>query len=127
MNNMHKYMVFGAYGWLVLTGVLHFVIDVLSQYIRGRRAPGVEATLYYGLNSAFSLGKVAFGLLGLFLAWRAMSILSEMPVLILSAGAALGWLAIAFFFIEYWQPKFNAGIFFLLIVAAILTRRSGGN
>lgn len=119
---MHKYIVYTAYGWLALTGVLHFVVDVVSQYLRGTRAPGPETSLYYGLNSAFSLGQVAFGLLGLFLAWRAMHILSETPVLILSAAAALGWLAITFLCMNYWEPKFNAGIFCLLIAAAFLTR-----
>jgi hypothetical protein len=121
---MHKYLIYTAYGWLALTGVLHFVIDVASQYLRGVRAPSAETTLYYGLNSAFSLGKVAFGLLGLYLAWRAMYILSEMPVMILSIAAAFAWLAMTFLFIEYWQPKLNAGIFCALILAAFFTRGS---
>jgi hypothetical protein len=121
---MHKYFIYAAYGWLALTGVLHFIVDVVSQYARGTRAPGLETTLYYGLNSAFSLGKVAFGLLGLYLAWRAMDLVSEAPVLLLSIAAAFGWLAITFMFIEYWQPKFNAGIFCALILAAFMTRGS---
>lgn len=119
---MHKYIVYTAYGWLTLTGSLHFIVDVVSQYLRGKRQPGLETTLYYGLNAAFSLGQVAFGLLGLFLAWRAMHLLSETPVLILSVATALGWLAITFLFMEYWEPKFNVGIFCLLIVAAFVTR-----
>lgn len=121
---MHKYVIYAAYGWLALTGVLHFSVDVVSQYVRGTRAPGLETTLYYGLNSAFSLGKVAFGLLGLYLAWRAMDLVSEAPVLVLSIAAAFGWLAITFLFIEYWQPKLNAGIFCALILAAFMTRGS---
>lgn len=71
----------------------------------------METTLYYGLNSAFSLGQVAFGLLGLFLAWRAMNLLSETPALILSIAAGLGWLAMTFLFMKYWEPKLNIGIF----------------
>lgn len=88
----------------------------------GKRAPGLETTLYYGLNSAFALGQVAFGLLGLFLAWRAMHLLIETPVLILSMAAALGWLALTFLFMEYWEPKLNVGIFCALIVAVWVTR-----
>ena len=119
---MHKYIVYVAYGWLALSGMLHFAIDVVSQYLRGKRAPGLETTLYYGLNSAFALGQVAFGLLGLCVAWRAMYLLSETPALILSVAVALGWLAITFLFMSYWEPKLNAGIFCVLIVAAFLTR-----
>jgi hypothetical protein len=119
---MHKYIVYAAYGWIALSGALHFAIDVVSQYLRGKREPGLETTLYYGLNSAFSLGQVAFGLFGIFLAWKAMSLLSETPVLILSVAAALGWLAITFMFMEYWEPRLNVGIFLALLVAAFVTR-----
>jgi hypothetical protein len=119
---MHKYIVYAAYGWLALTGALHFAVDVVSQYLRGKRAPSLETTLYYGLNSAFSLGQVAFGLLGIFMAWRAMHLLSEPPVLVLSVAAAFGWLAITFLFMEYWEPKLNVGIFCLLMVVALITR-----
>jgi hypothetical protein len=119
---MHKYIVYAAYGWLALSGALHFIVDVASQYLRGKREPGLETTLYYGLNSAFSLGQLAFGLLGVFLAWRAMDLVSATPVLILSIAAALGWLAITFMFMEYWEPKLNAGIFLALLVAVFVTR-----
>jgi hypothetical protein len=119
---MHRYIVYAAYGWLVLSGVLHFAVDVVSQYVRGTRAPGAEATLYYGLNSAFSLGEVAFGMLALSVAWRAMHLLSQGPALLLSVAAALGWLAITVLFMSYWEPKFTAGIFCVLIVAAWATR-----
>ncbi|MEB1527567.1 hypothetical protein [Xanthomonas sp. WHRI 7945] len=119
---MHKYIVYAAYGWLALSGVLHFAIDVISQHLRGKREPSLETTLYYGLNSAFSLGQVAFGLLGVFLAWRARDLLSETPMLVLSIAAALGWLAITFMFMEYREPKLNAGIFLALLVAVFVTR-----
>lgn len=119
---MHKYIIYTAYGGLTLTGILHFAIDVASQHLRGKHPPGVETTLYYGLNSAFALGQVVFGLLGLFLAWRAISLLTEAPALILSFAAGFGWLAITFFFMNYWEPRFNAGIFCVLIFAAALTR-----
>ena len=117
---MQNYLIYSAFGWLILSGTLHFAIDVVSQYVRGKRAPSVETTLYYGLNSAFSLGQVAFGLLGLCIAWRAMYLFNETPVLILSAFVGVGWLAITFLFMEYLEPKFAVGIFCLLIVAALV-------
>lgn len=119
---MHKQILYAAYGWLALSGVLHFAADVLSQYLRGKRPPGIETTLYYGLNSAFSLGMVVFGLCGLFLASRAAALLRETPLLILSLVAAFGWFAIAFFFIEYWQPKANAAVICALMVSVWITR-----
>lgn len=119
---MHKNIIYAAYGWLVLTGVLHFVVDVVSQHLRGKRSPSLETTLYYGLNAAFSLGQVVFGLLGLFLAWRAMGLLSEKPVLILALAAGIGWLAMTFLFMAYWEPKVNVAIFCMLILAAFATR-----
>lgn len=121
-HTMHHYIVYTAYGWLTLIGVLHFSIDVVSHIVRGKHAPGVETTLYYGLHSAFALGQVVYGLLGLFLAWRAMHLLSQTPAMLLSMAAALGWLAITFLFMEYWEPKLNVGIFCMLIVAAFATR-----
>ncbi|WP_211168302.1 hypothetical protein [Azoarcus indigens] len=120
--SVHKYLVYSAYGWLALSGTLHFVIDVLSQFLRGKRPPGMETALYYGLNSAYALGQVAFGLLGLFLAWRAMNVVSQTPVLVLTVAAALGWLAITFLFMEYREPKFNISIFLALTLAAFFTR-----
>ena len=119
---MHKYILYAGYGWLVLTGVLHFIVDVVSQHLRGKRIPSQETTLYYGFNAAFSLGQVVFGLLGLFLAWRAMGLLSEKPVLILALAAGIGWLALTFLFMTYREPKINAAIFCALILAALFTR-----
>ncbi len=119
---MHPYIVYAAYGWLTLTGTLHFIVDVVSQHLRGTREPGLETTLYYGLNSAYSLGQVAFGLMGLFLALKSMDLLTQRPVLILSLTAALGWLAISFLFMEYWEPRFNAGVFLLLTLATAKIR-----
>ena len=119
---MHKYIVYAAYGWLTFTGAMHFVIDVVSQHLRGKHAPSTETTLYYGLHSAFALGQFVFGLLGLWLAWRALDMLKELPLVAVSWVAAVGWLSIAVLFMEYWQPKLNAAIFSVLVVAAALLR-----
>ena len=120
---MHKSLVYTAYGWLTFTGVMHFVIDVVSQHLRGKHAPGTETTLYYGLHSAFALGQFVFGLLGLWLAGRALDGFKELPVVMVSLVAAVGWLAIAILFMEYWQPRVNAAIFGVLVVAVALTGR----
>jgi uncharacterized membrane protein (DUF441 family) len=120
---MHKFIVYAAYGWLTFTGVMHFAIDVVSQHLRGKHPPSTETTLYDGLHSAFALGQVVLGLLGLWLASRALDLFKELPLVAVSLVAAAGWLAIAVLFMEYWQPRFNAALFGLLVVAAALTGR----
>jgi hypothetical protein len=114
----HRTLLYAAFGWLIAGGVLHFIIDVLSQYIRGTRTPSPETMLYYGMNSAYAFGQMLFGLIGLWLAWRAVSVLEEWPVVLLSLLGAIGWLAIGLVFIEYWEPKVIATIFGVLILLA---------
>jgi hypothetical protein len=120
---MNKYLLYSAYGWLTFTGGMHFVVDVVSQHLRGKHVPGPETTLYYGLHSAFALGQLVFGLFGLWLAWRSREVLNALPVVTLSIAAAVGWLAITFLFMKYWEPKFNTAIFGILVVAAALMAR----
>jgi len=119
---MRNYLVYATYGWLALSGTLHFLVDVVSHALRGKHPPGPETTLYYGLNTAFSLGQVAFGLLGLFLARRAMDLAAAPPVLILALAAGLGWWAVTFLFMGYWEPKLNVGIFCALALATLVRR-----
>lgn len=119
---MHKYLAFTAFGWLALSGVLHFVIDVVSQYVRGVRAPGNEATLYYGLHSSYALSLVLYGITGVFLATRALELLGQTPLILLTLVAAVAWLAIGFAFIEYREPKIMMGIFIALFLAFAVTR-----
>lgn len=119
---MFKYLVYTAFGWLVFSGVMHFCVDVVSQHLRGKRIPGAETTLYYGLNSAFALGQVAFGALGLYVALRSLDMVRELPVLAFALLLGLGWLAISYLFMEYMEPRFIIGLFCLLIVAAIVAR-----
>lgn len=119
---MHKHILFfAAFGWLSLGGVLHFLIDVISQYAKGKRIPSPETTLFYGMNTAYAFGQVVFGLTGLWLAGGARDVLEELPLVIVSLIAAAGWLAIGFVFFEYWEPKFVAAVFGLLIVVAAAT------
>ncbi len=121
---MNTLLVAGPYGFLVLSGTLHFVVDVVSQRLRGVRLPGPETTLYYGLNSGFSLGQVALGAVGLWLASRSPELLREAPMLLITALAGVGWLAMTFLFMEYREPKIAVSIFLaLFVVSAVLGRR----
>lgn len=120
---MHKYVAYFAYGFLAFTGTMHFVIDVVSQYVRGVRPPGPEATLYYGLNISFALGQVVLGAIGLWLARRDLNALRQAPFVVISLLAAVAWLAITFFFIEYWPPRINAAVFLAATIAASMLSR----
>jgi hypothetical protein len=124
---MHKILVFAAFGWLTLSGTLHFAIDVVSQYLRGKHAPGPETTLFYGMNTAFALGQVMFGLLGLLVAWQALDVMGQWPAISLSLIAAACWLIFGFIFIEYWEPKFTIVVFSVLIMAAAITGQRGSH
>jgi hypothetical protein len=116
---MTRYLTFAAFGWLTFTGTLHFAIDVVSQYLRSKRVPGPETTLYYGLNSAFALGQVLFGLMCLWAARRHPDLLRDPSVALLAATGAAAWLALTFMAMEYWEPKLNVGIFAALLIVAI--------
>jgi hypothetical protein len=118
---MHKILVFVAFSWLTLGGTGHFVFDVVSQYLRGKRVPGPETTLYYGLNTTYALGQILFGVFGLLIARQALVILGQWPTVGLSLVAALGWLTISFMFLEYWEPKVIVAIFGVLVIAAAPT------
>lgn len=122
---MHKNLVYAAFGSLTLFGTLHLLIDVVSQHVRGVRAPGPATDLYFGLHSAYGLGQVAFGALGLYVAWRAMPIMHEGPPILLALLAGLGWLAICILLIEYTQPRFPIIIYCGLLLAALATRPIG--
>ena len=118
---MHTPLTYASYGWLAFSGTVHFVIDVVSQRVRGKRAPGSETTLFYGLHSSFALGQVLYGLLCLWLVWSAPALIAQPQVAALSLAAGLGWLAITFASMSYWQPKVNVGIFVALVLAAAVT------
>ena len=119
-NQLHISLLYAAYGWLLLSGTLHFAIDVVGQYARGKRLPGSATTLYYGLNSAYALSQVLFAALALLAISQGLS-LGRWPGLILGFLAALSWLAISVFFLDYRQPRMTVGLFAALLTAAALT------
>jgi hypothetical protein len=119
---MSRYLPYVPYGWLLITGTLHFLIDVLSQYLRGKRVPGAETTLYYGLNSAYALGQILFALSALLVIRSGSDIMRQWPGLLLACGAVLAWFAICHFFLEYREPKIMLSIFSILLVATALLR-----
>lgn len=121
---MAKYLTLAAFGWLTLTGTAHFVVDVVSQHLRGKHVPGPETTLYYGLHSAFALGQVLFGLMCLRAVRREPELLRDPTVAILALAGATAWLALTFLAISYRMPRINAGIFVALLLAAIVTVRA---
>lgn len=119
---MHRILVFAMFGFLTLGGALHFVIDVLAQYLRHKRSPGPETTLYYGLNTSYALSQVLFGVLGLIVARHALELASRWSVLSLALAAAVCWLVFGFVFIEYREPRIMAAIFGALVIAVAVTR-----
>lgn len=116
---MARYLTLAAFGWLTLTGTLHFAIDVVGQYLRGNHVPGPQTTLYYGLHSVFALGQVLFGLMCLWAVRRRPDLLRDPAIVLLSVAGAGAWLALTIFAMEYWEPKLNAGIFVPLLTAAV--------
>lgn len=116
---MARYLTLAAFGWLTLSGTLHFAIDVVSHHARGKHAPGPETTLYYGLNSAFALSQVLFGSMCLWAARRHPDLLGDPFAVTLSIVGAAAWLALTFLAMGYWEPKLNAAIFCALLLAAI--------
>ncbi|MEA2162135.1 MAG: hypothetical protein QOK37_262 [Thermoanaerobaculia bacterium] len=119
---MQKLLLYTAYGWLLLASALHFCIDVVSSYWRGKRAPSVETTLYYGLHSAYTLGQILFAIVALLLIQRGVPFFREPQGWLLGFVATAAWLAICGAFIEYRQPRIVVGIFAVLLAGAALTR-----
>jgi len=117
----HRALFYAAYGWLLFGALVHFGVDVLAQYARGRRAPSPETTRYYGVHSAYALGQVLFAALALVALCQGVSAVGRWPGLALGFGAALAWLAVAVLFLDYWQPRMIVALFAALLAGAALT------
>jgi hypothetical protein len=119
---MHKRLLYGGYGFLLTSGVLHFFIDVVGQHVRHKRTPGPETTMYYGLHSAYSLGQVVFALAAFMIMRTGSDLMSRPSGQTLGFAAATGWLAVCLRFIEYAPPKYNILVVQAFLTAAALTK-----
>ena len=115
MEHIRTKFLYAAYGWLLLGGVLHFSIDVMAQYLRGKRAPGPETTLFFGLNTAYALGQSLVGLLALLVLRSGSPVLAHWPGLTFGFAAAAGWFAVCVLFLEYTQPRGVVMVFAVLL------------
>jgi hypothetical protein len=115
-ERIHGMLLYAAYGWLLLSGLLHFGVDVVSQYVRGKRAPGPATTLYYGLNSSYALGQILFAALALFAINQGMTALGRWPGLVLGLFAASAWFVVSLVFLEYPQPRMTVALFAALLI-----------
>lgn len=120
---MNKILIYTAYGWLAFVGIMHIVVDVVLQYLHKTRISNAETTLYWGLNIAYGLGQIVFGLLALLVARYSFEVLKQWPAIILSLLAGVAWLVFGFFFIEYSQPKIMISIFIVFLIAATISAK----
>lgn len=103
-KHVHDLVLYGACSWLLLSGLLQFGIDVVSQFIRGKRAPGPATTLYHGLNSSYAASQILFAALALFAIGQGVTAMGQASGLVLGFLAACVWLALCWVFLEYSQP-----------------------
>jgi hypothetical protein len=122
VRRVHNLLLYGAYCWLLLSGLSHFGIDVVSQYIRGKRAPSPETTLYFGLNSSYAVSQTLFAVLALFAINRRFTEMGRTSGIVLGFVAACAWFALSLMFLEYPQPRITVAVFAILLVGVALTR-----
>jgi len=120
-KGLHRLLLYGAYSWLLLSGLLQIGIDVVSQHLRGKRAPGPATTLYYGMNSAYSVSQILFSVLALFAIRQGMTAMGQWSGVLLGLLAASTWLVLAILFLQYPQPRMTVALFAALLVAVAFT------
>ena len=118
---LHQLLLYGAYGWLMTGGLLHFAVDVVSQHFRGKRVPSSATTLYYGLNSTYAVSQILFGALALFAIWHGVTAMGEGYGLALGLLAACAWFVLSLRFIEYPQPRVVVAVYAGLLAGVALT------
>ena len=120
-NRLHGLLLHGAYSWLLISGLLHFGIDVVSQYIPGKRAPSSATTLYYGLNSSYAVSQILFAALALFAIRQGVTAMGQWSGVLLGLLAACAWFVLSLLFLEYPQPRMTVALFAALLVGVALT------
>lgn len=121
INRLHSSLLYAAYGWLLLSGLLHFGIDVVSQHLRGTRAPGPATSLYYGLNSSYAASQILFATLALFAIHHGVIAMGQWSGVALGLLAACGWFVLSLLFLEYTQPRMTMSFFAALLIGTWLT------
>ena len=121
VHRLHGLLLSGAYLWLLLSGVLHFGIDVVSHSLRGKRVPGPLTTLYYGLNSCYAAGQVLFAVLALFAIRHGVAAMGQWTGIVLGLTAACTWFVLSVVFLEYPQPRRTMVLFATLLAGVALT------
>jgi hypothetical protein len=120
-NRLHIPLLYAAYSWLLLSGLLHFAIDVVSQYVRGNRAPSPATTLYYGLNSSYALSQILFAALALFAIRYGLVAMGQWSGITLGLLAACAWFVLSLLFLEYTQPRMTVALFAALLAGVAVT------
>lgn len=120
-ERLHRPLLYGAYSWLLLSGLLQIGIDVVSQHVRGKRVPGPATTLYYGLNSAYGVSQILFALLALFVIRQGTTAMGQWSGISLGLLAALAWFVLSVLFLEYPQPRMTVALFAALLLAVAFT------
>jgi hypothetical protein len=121
LKPLHSFLLHGAYSWLLISGFLHFGIDVVSQYIRGKRAPSPATTLYYGLNSSYAVSQILFAAMALFAIRQGATAMGQWSGIVLGLLAACVWFVLSLLFLEYPQPQMTVALFAALLVGVALT------
>ena len=121
-RRVNALLLYGAYIWLLLSGLLHFGIDVVSQYVRGKRPPGPATTLYFGLNSSYAVSQTLFAALALFAIRQGLTAMGQSSGLALGFVAACAWFVLCFLFLEYSQPRITVVVFAILLAGVAVTR-----
>ncbi|MGI4828675.1 MAG: hypothetical protein ACRYFU_10875 [Janthinobacterium lividum] len=123
-ERLHGMLLYGAYDWLPLSGVLHFVVDVVSQYLRRKHAPSPATTLYYGMNSTYAMSKFLLAALALFAIRQGVAAIGHGYGLALGLLAACAWFVPCLLFVEYPQPRIAVAVFAALPAVVALTGSS---
>ena len=118
---LHRMFLYGAYGWLLLSGILHFAVDVVSQYARGKRLPSPETTLYYGLNTTYAVSQCLVAALTLLVIRHGVTAMGQGYGLALGFLAACAWFVLCLRFMEYPQPRIAVVLFVVLLAGTAFT------
>ena len=120
-HRLHLSLLYAAYGWLLFSGILQFVIDAFSHHSREKRITGSTTSLHYGLNTTYALGQILFAVLALFAIRQGVTAMGQWSGLVLGFSAAGAWLVICLPFLEAKKPRVTLALFAVLLLGAALT------